>query len=145
MIELMVTVAILAVLAAIAIPMYTDFAARARRADAVTALEGLAQLQEKFRANCAWYATAITADTANVSCTSSNKTLLRQQGTTSDDGYYTLAIVDGSATATTFTATATPVSGGAQDGDACGTFAINQNGPITNDNSYAGEQCWRGR
>jgi type IV pilus assembly protein PilE len=50
LIELLVVIVIIGVLAAIAIPVYTNYMQRARRADAKTALEQLRAAQEMFRA-----------------------------------------------------------------------------------------------
>ncbi len=50
LIELLVVIMIIGILAAIAIPMYTNYMQRARRADAKTALEQLRAAQEMFRA-----------------------------------------------------------------------------------------------
>jgi len=46
--ELMITVVIIAILAAIAVPMYTGYTQRARRADAYSALQTIALTQEKY-------------------------------------------------------------------------------------------------
>jgi type IV pilus assembly protein PilE len=48
LIELMVTVAIIAIIAAIAVPAYQNQAQKTRRADAYTCLMDAAQRQEKF-------------------------------------------------------------------------------------------------
>jgi len=50
LIELLIVIVIVAILASIAIPMYTNYMQRARRADAKTALEQLRAAQEMFRA-----------------------------------------------------------------------------------------------
>ncbi len=50
LIELLVVIVIVGVLAAIAIPAYTGYMQRARRADGKTALEQLRAAQEMFRA-----------------------------------------------------------------------------------------------
>jgi type IV pilus assembly protein PilE len=46
--ELMITVVIIGILAAIAIPMYTGYTQRARRADAYSALQTIALTEEKY-------------------------------------------------------------------------------------------------
>ena len=50
LIELLVVIVIVGILAAIAIPVYTNYMQRARRADAKTALEQLRASQEMYRA-----------------------------------------------------------------------------------------------
>lgn len=57
LVELMVAVAIAAVLAAVAVPAYLDSMRRARRSDAITALQQAMLLQERYRANSPEYAT----------------------------------------------------------------------------------------
>jgi type IV pilus assembly protein PilE len=50
LIELLVVIVIVGILAAIAVPVYTNYMQRARRADAKTALEQLRAAQEMYRA-----------------------------------------------------------------------------------------------
>jgi type IV pilus assembly protein PilE len=50
LIELLVVISIVAILAAIAVPLFTGYLQRARRAEAKTALEQLRAAQEMFRA-----------------------------------------------------------------------------------------------
>ena len=50
LIELLIVIVIIGILAAIAIPAYTNYMQRARRVDAKTALEQLRASQEMFRA-----------------------------------------------------------------------------------------------
>ena len=53
--ELMITVAIIGILAAIAIPMYSGYTQRARRADAFSALQTIALTEEKYFAEHGTY------------------------------------------------------------------------------------------
>jgi len=57
LIELLTVILIVGILAAIAIPAYTSYLQRARRADAKTALEQLRASQEMFRAEKGSYST----------------------------------------------------------------------------------------
>ena len=128
LIELMIVVAMIGILAAIALPAYQEYARKARRADAKNALIALQLQQEKWRASNIAYTTSLGDPGLDWSSTSSG-------------GYYSLRIFNVSATA--YNMTAAPISGGRQANDRCGTFAVNQSGPITDDNSYADADCWK--
>src|SRR4030042_678770 len=56
LIELLMVIVIVGVLAAIAVPMYSGYMQRARRADAKTALEQVRAAQEMWRAEKGSYA-----------------------------------------------------------------------------------------
>lgn len=133
LIELMIVVTIIGILAAIAYPAYQNYVMRAKRSEAKVALVTLQQAQEKYRANCPQYATGIHATTR--SCVAGSYNLVGK--TTSDNGYYTLAISNGSAT--TYTLTATKAGVQAVDTD-CATFTIDQNGTKTSSPNTTG--CW---
>lgn len=60
LIELLAVIVIIGILAAVAIPTYTGYMVRARRADAKTALEQLRAAQEMRRAERGSYSTDIT-------------------------------------------------------------------------------------
>ena len=72
LIELLMVIVIVGVLAAIAVPMYTGYMQRARRADAKTALLQLRAAQEMYRAEKGGYALQIanTLDKLGVPVTS---------------------------------------------------------------------------
>lgn len=127
LIELMVVVAMIAILAALAVPAYQDFVRKARRADAKRDLTALQLAQERWRANNVAYTATLGPAGLNWSSTTT-------------EGYYSLAIT--AADATTYNITAAPVTGKSQTKDSCGTFAVNQSGPNTT-GSYAKEECWR--
>ena len=123
LVELMIAVAVLAILAAIAYPSYVDSVRKSRRADAMGALMQVQTEQEKLRANCPQYAGSLTgsracgADAAATSIGLSSATTL--------GGFYTLSLSNASATGYTATATAT----GSQSSDtACRTFTLTVSG-----------------
>jgi type IV pilus assembly protein PilE len=103
LIELLVVVLIVAILAAVAIPVYTGYMQRARRADAKTALEQVRAAQEMWRAERGSYATDAGGNTAE---TILQNTMGASATAISLD--YTWVFTN--KTATAFTAQATPIS-----------------------------------
>jgi len=124
LIELIIAVAVIALLAAIAYPSYREILMRSRRTDAVASLLELRVAQEKWRANHTTYALLNDLNMSDITA----------------DGYYRLRIETNNASG--FFATATPLAGGQQQDDACGTFAIDQRGPLQT-NAYADATCWQ--
>lgn len=126
LIELVVTLTILAIISAVAIPAYTQYTRRAARSDAMTVLNQLRLRQEQYRFTHPTYAQTL----ASVSI-----------GTLSTREHYGMAITQ--ADSASFVATATPR--GSQSADACGTFAIDQDGPLYSQNAtqYADAACWQ--
>lgn len=109
LIELLVVVVIVGILAAIAIPGYTSYMQRARRADAKTALEQLRAAEEMWRAENGVYSNSLTDLQNNMGAPASTV------------GYYNITLV---ATDTTFTGTATPFGSQLSDG----ALTIDHNG-----------------
>jgi len=93
LIELLVVMIVVGILAAIAVPTYTNYMVRARRADAKTCLEQLRASQEMRRAERGSYSTDLTE-------------LRNTWGVPGACGDYTLVL--NSATATTFLGVANP-------------------------------------
>lgn len=125
LLELMVTVAIVAVLAAIAFPSYQEQMRKSRRADAKQALLEVAQNMEKYFTENARY----TATAGSTTCPGSSVLLTR-----SPEGYYAIT---GSCTDNAFTLTAT--AQGAQSGDThCATLTYTQ----TNVKGGTNGDCW---
>ncbi|MDH5765169.1 MAG: type IV pilin protein [Gammaproteobacteria bacterium] len=93
LIELMIVVAIMAILATIAIPNYSQYVTETQRADAHTALLRMADLQERYYSNNNTY--AANADIAQVG------------GTATENNHYTIAITSANVNAYTLVATAT--------------------------------------
>jgi len=111
LIELLVVIMIVGILAAVAIPTYSNYMIRARRADAKTALEQLRASQEMRRAERGSYTTDLVG----------LRTTWGAPAATVGDYNITMA-----ATTATYTGTATPIPGGRQAVD--GALTIDQNG-----------------
>lgn len=108
LIEVMVTVAILAIVAAIAYPKYGDYVKKARRADAHLALMGGVQALERCRS------TTFTYNGCNLPVSLQ----------TSNDGDYAITV---ESAASTYTLTATAQNKQAGD-QACPTITVNDQG-----------------
>lgn len=134
LIELMITLAIVGILASIAYPSYMSQIRTSRRSDAVQALSQLEQAQERWRANNSTYSSVL----ANTAIAPAPPNGLGISSPTSG-GYYTPAIV-GTPDGTTYTATATAVTGKSQAGDTgCTTLTVTiTNGTATNTPT----SCW---
>jgi len=125
LIEVMFAVAVLAILLVIAVETYTPYIREGRRVDAVNSLLAMSLAEERYRSNNTTYGT-----------------LAQAWGgvTTSQGGYYTLAISNVSATSYTLSATAT----GDQLNDKVGTTTCSplqiavSNGTITKTPAV----CW---
>lgn len=135
LIELMITIAIVAIIATIAIPSYTDQVRKGRRAEAVSELGRLQMAQERWRADRSAYGT------------------LAQIGGVSPlpSGYYSIAVSTpggncGSGTAASsansFAITAT--AAGAQAADStCATLTLTSLcGVVSKTSTGGGTNCW---
>lgn len=102
LLEVMVTVAVLGIVAALALPSFFDSIRKGRRSEAITALGQVQQAQERWRANRSTYTKRLVDD-------------LKLE-TRTPSGYYDLRIED-DADGSRYTATATAVAGKSQAGD----------------------------
>ncbi|WP_176217580.1 type IV pilin protein [Chromobacterium violaceum] len=128
LVELMITLAVVAILGTIAYPMYTGYAQRSRRSDAWQALTtAQAQMEQCYSQYFAYNNAACTVTTA------------------SPNGYYQVQIAS-STTASAYTLTATPVSSGLQAADAsCGSFSVGSTGIRSAQNAQGADTsstCW---
>lgn len=128
LVELLIVVAVIAILASIAVPMYRDFVVRANRSDAIIALTELANLQEKHYSN----ELAYTSTIGDLNYPSS-----------SPEGFYNLQVSTGGTIG--YTLTAVPVGRQLEEDEACQQFTLNSFGQRSarddggNDTS---QQCW---
>ena len=142
LIELMVAIAVVALLASLAIPSFMDSIRKSRRSDAFAALNAVAQAQERWRSNNTGYSNNLTA------APNASPPGLGLPSNTSN-GYYTVALSNVSATG--YEVIATAVSGKSQASDgACAQLGIRMNGGnVANGSSAsgalsyaAGNRCW---
>lgn len=118
LIELMITIAIVAILAGIAIPSYQQYVIRAARAAAQSEMLDIANREQQY-----FLANRVYADTATLGYTLSADVANR----------YTQAITVGTGTLPSFTITLTPT--GAQAGD--GNLVLTSAGVKTRDGDPA--------
>ena len=126
LLELMIVLVIVALLATIAWPGFAEHFQRVRRQDAITTLLRIQLQQEQWRAQDTDYATLAE---------------LGWGPARSLEGHYRLELRGRDAAG--FLVVARPRRQGAQAGDACGSFALNQDGPVPG-SGYADARCWRG-
>ena len=126
LIELMITVAVVGILAAVAYPSYTQYIVRANRSAAQSFMFAVTNKQEQYMLDARSYASSLTA---------LNVTL-----PTDVAGKYTVTLTsDMTSTPATYLVTATPQGNQASRDTKCGTLTLNQVGTKTA-SSVSG--CW---
>lgn len=105
LIELMITVAIVVILASIALPSYNYAMKKNRRSAAQSALVDLAQRQQQYLMDTRAYTETL------------DSTGLKYTTPADVAAYYTLAVTVGTSNPPSFTATATPISTSSQASD----------------------------
>ncbi|AXE29647.1 type IV pilin [Chromobacterium phragmitis] len=128
LVELMITLAVVAILGAIAYPMYSSYVQKSRRGDAWQALTTAQAQMEQCYAQYFAYNNAACAVTA-----------------ASPSGYYQVQIAS-STNASTYTLTATAVSSGVQASDTgCNSFSVGNSGSRSAQNAQGADTsnaCW---
>lgn len=125
LIELMIVVAVVAILSAVAYPSYQEHVRKSRRAQAKADLVEYSQLAER------WH----TTNNTYVGFALPTNQSPREAGA---PARYNLAI---NTTQSTFTITATAQASAGQDKDKCGNLGINQAGVKTNSAGTLSD-CW---
>jgi len=130
LVELLIVIAIVAVLMSIVLPSYQDSIRKGRRSDAMSALMDASNREEQFMLDRNTYTTTISAGGLNMS-------------TLSQDGHYTITAVAGANGITrSYSLTATPVATSPQADDSkCLSFTITSSGSKTATGTL-GNKCW---
>jgi type IV pilus assembly protein PilE len=125
LIELVIVVAIMAILLTLAVPNYRSYTLRVHRSEAIRMLLQASMCQERIHANQAIYDTGRCRDVT-------------------DQQHYQLTYIPSDALVLSYSVVATPV--GAQRAEPCGRLSLNQSGArgISAVNISV-TKCWNGR
>lgn len=132
LIELMITVAVVAILAAIAYPSYLNQVMETRRSIAAVCLTEVSQFMERFYTTNLRYNTT-TGGAAVV--------IPNLQCRTDIAAHYTISF-SGSPTATAYTVQAVPQGAQATRDTRCGTLTLNHAGAKTRSGTGTVTECW---
>ncbi|MCP4044547.1 MAG: prepilin-type N-terminal cleavage/methylation domain-containing protein [Gammaproteobacteria bacterium] len=125
LIELVIVVAIMAILLTLAVPNYRSYTLRVHRSEAIGMLMQASMCQERIHANQQIYNTGQCRDIT-------------------DQQHYQLTYIPSDALVQSYSVVATPV--GAQHADQCGSLSLNQNGARgISATNISVTKCWNGR
>lgn len=137
LIELMVTVAVIGILASIAYPSYQEYVKRANRVDAKAVLLETAQVLERN------FTEANRYDQTSGGTTINTAWLPFQQAPKEGAAKYTIKFASSMPTQTTYTLEAVPT--GIMTGDACATLTLSHLGvkTVSSSATKTAAECWR--
>lgn len=136
LIEVMIVVAVVAILAAVAYPSYQDSVLKTRRSAAQACLVEMAQFMERFYTTNMRYDQTAAATPVAVALPNAN---CRAEMT----NFYTFSFVTGQPTQTTYTIQAVPAGSQVADNTRCGTLTLTQSGAKGRSGSDALTSCWK--
>ena len=135
LIELMIVVAVIAILAAIALPSYTKYVQKGRRVDARNAVLDIAAREEKYFA---------TNNTYTLVATDLGFAAFPLDINTSGTAYYRVTVTQSSTNPPNFLVTATPIN--SQVTDDCYSYSVDNLGVQSNATAAGGVNttpgCW---
>lgn len=137
MLELMIVVVIVSILAAVAYPSYMQYVVSTKRTAATATLMQIAERQQQFFMDNKSFTNDLTnlGYAANpLSINDSRNSVAAGDG----DSVYTITLSN--ITATTYTATASPLHGQLSRDMDCGSLTLNQ--AAVQGNSAGGDDCW---
>jgi type IV pilus assembly protein PilE len=132
--ELMITVAIIGILAAIAYPSYIQFTKKSNRADATTTLINAAQILQRCYSQTYNYTLCENPTPSGIPGVSA--------ATNSPQGYYSITLTAADLASNTFQLTATPIATPQTNDAACTTFTLTQSGLQGSTGTATSQTCW---
>ena len=137
LIELMIVVAIIAILTAIAYPSYINYITKTHRVAAEGCLSEYANYMERY------YTTNLRYDQTSTSPVVANALPMFDCRTTQQTGAnYSYVFAANSPTQTAYTIQAVPIGAQLTRDTQCGTLALDQTGARTESGTGTVDQCW---
>lgn len=128
MIELMVTVAVISILASVAYPAYTDYVVKTNRSAVQSFMFGVANKQEQYLLDARSYTSTLTNLYAATPAEVSRN--------------YSVTLENVGAAPPTYTIRATPTGSQAQRDTRCNVLTLNQAGVKTKSGAGTLAECW---